>query len=325
MKMIDLLKIAAYMLFPAAMFSGCNEDEVGPDYPAPQPVTKIGKAIVEKTSLIASLSTDTTWTVFPGIEATQLRYLAYDGMPQMMFFYEVDLTVENITISQTTPYNENIGAADPEPATRQALHVDAPGFKIWGGSNSDFGSESQKMPQGIFHHNGVCYKSTFNSTPARPRSFFYLTNDKKAYTADASEYEAIAESGVILEACGGGPVLVSGGNTINIPDPDDLSVEPRTSIGVSEDGTKVYIMVIDGRRYTYSNGMSFHDMSEVMHAVGCYSAINLDGGGSSTFFTRVSDGYDDPDRFKVLNWPTDDGGVERAIYCALVLVQTDAE
>ena len=58
MKMIDLLKIAAYMLFPAAMFSGCNEDEVGPDYPAPQPVTKIGKAIVEKTSLIASLSTD---------------------------------------------------------------------------------------------------------------------------------------------------------------------------------------------------------------------------------------------------------------------------
>ena len=93
----------------------------------------------------------------------------------------------------------------------------------------------------------------------------------------------------------------------------------------TEDGKTVYIMVIDGRRYTYSNGMSFHDMSEVMHAVGCYSAINLDGGGSSTFFTRVSDGYDDPDRFKVLNWPTDDGGVERAIYCALVLVQTDAE
>ena len=214
MKMIDLLKIAAYMLFPAAMFSGCNEDEVGPDYPAPQPVTKIGKAIVEKTSLIASLSTDTTWTVFPGIEATQLRYLAYDGMPQMMFFYEVDLTVENITISQTTPYNENIGAADPEPATRQALHVDAPGFKIWGGSNSDFGSESQKMPQGIFHHNGVCYKSTFNSTPARPRSFFYLTNDKKAYTADASEYEAIAESGVILEACGG--VEATDNTTLNV-------------------------------------------------------------------------------------------------------------
>lgn len=214
MKMIDLLKIAAYMLFPAAMFSGCNEDEVGPDYPAPQPVTKIGKAIVEKTSLIASLSTDTTWTVFPGIEATQLRYLAYDGMPQMMFFYEVDLTVENITISQTTPYNENIGAADPEPATRQALHVDAPGFKIWGGSNSDFGSESQKMPQGIFHHNGVCYKSTFNSTPARPRSFFYLTNDKKAYTADASEYEAIAESRVILEACGG--VEATDNTTLNV-------------------------------------------------------------------------------------------------------------
>ena len=69
--------------------------------------------------------------------------------------------------------------------------------------------------------------------------------------------------------------------------------------------------------------MSFHDMSQLMQAVGCWSAINLDGGGSSTFFVRESEGFDDPDRFRVLNWPTDNGGQERAVYCGLVIVETD--
>lgn len=322
MEAMDILRIMASMAVTAMLSAGCTDEEPGPDYPAPQPETEIGKAIVENTSLIASLSYDKTWTVFPGLDVTQLRYLAYDGKPMMMFFFEVDLTRENLTISQTTPFGLPIGAG-AEPVTRQALHVDAPGFKIWGGSNSDFGSETSSEPQGIFHHEGVCMKSTFNELPARPRSFFYLTADKTAYTAPASEYETVAASGVIWEACGGGPVIVSEGNVVNIPDPDDLSVEPRTCIGVSQDGKKVYIMVIDGRRYTYSNGMSFHDMSELMHAVGCWSAINLDGGGSSTFFVRESDGFDDPDRFRVLNWPTDNGGEERAVYCGLVIVETD--
>ena len=203
------------MAASAMMLPGCKEDIPGPDYPAPQPVTEIGKAIVENTSLIASLSEDVTWTVFPGLEATRLRYLAYDGKPMMMFFFEVDLTRENLTVSQTTPFDLPIGSG-AEPVTEQAMHVDAPGFRIWGGTNSDFGSETTSEPQGIFHHEGVCLKGTFNSLPVRPRSFFYLTKDKKAYTAPAADYEAVAASDVIWEACGGGPVIVSEGKTINI-------------------------------------------------------------------------------------------------------------
>ena len=318
---MKLYRTIAVISAGVMMLAGCKEEVPGPDYPAPEPVTEIGKARVENTSLIASLSEDRTWTVRPGLEATQLRYLAYDGKPMMMFFFEIDLTVGDLTISQTTPFNLPLGSG-AEPVTRQALHVDAPGFKIWGGTNSDFGSETTSEPQGIFHHEGECLKGTFNPLPARPRSFFYLTKDKKAYTAPASDYESVAASDVIWEACGGGPVIVSEGKSINIPDPDDLSVEPRTCIGVSQDGTKVYIMVIDGRRYTYSNGMSFHDMSQLMQAVGCWSAINLDGGGSSTFFVRESDSFEDPERFQVLNWPTDNGGQERAVYCGLVIVET---
>lgn len=312
-------------IIPAAIaaiaLTGCKEEYI-PDYPSPQPKSEIGKAIVENTSLIASLSEDESWTVRQGLEATRLRYLAYNGKPIMMFFYEIDLNTKDLTISQTVPFDKPIGSG-AEPVTKQALHVDAPRFKIWGGTNSDFGSESNGKPQGIFHHEGECLKDTFNKLPARPRSFFWLSKEKTAHTAPASDYKSVAESGVILEACGGGPVLVADGKTINIPDPNDLSVEPRTCIGVSKDGKKVYVMVVDGRRYTYSTGMSFHDMSELMHAIGCWSAINLDGGGSSTFFIRENDDFEDPDRFRILNWPTDNGGEERPVYCGLVFVETN--
>ena len=63
------------MAASAMMLPGCKEDIPGPDYPAPQPVTEIGKAIVENTSLIASLSEDVTWTVFPGLEETEVSCL----------------------------------------------------------------------------------------------------------------------------------------------------------------------------------------------------------------------------------------------------------
>lgn len=318
---IRLLRNMSPLLSATLLLMGCDGKEKF-EYPAPMPVTEIGKSIVDHSSLIVSLYEDKSYDIAEGVEVTELSYMAYNGKPMRMFFFKIDLGQDNITISNTTPFNKPIGNGK-EIMTEQAKHVDAPGFKVLGGSNTDFGSDTQSKPQGIFHHEGVCHKSTFNALPARPRSFFYLTKDKKAFTAPASAYGDVASSGVIQEAFGGGPVLVADGETINIPDPDDLSVEPRTSIGVSEDGKTVYIMVVDGRRYTYSNGMSFHDMSLLMRSVGCWSAINLDGGGSSTFFVREKDDFSDPDRFKVLNWPNDDGGHQREVYCGLVIVEKE--
>ena len=106
---------------------------------------------------------------------------------------------------------------------------------------------------------------------------------------------------------GGGPVLVDDGVVPIPPDPNDLSVEPRTCIGVSEDGTKVWIMVVDGRNFYYSNGMSFVELGQFMKAVGSYDAISAPG-------------FSAGDRFEIRNWPTDGGGVERAVCNGLLIV-----
>jgi exopolysaccharide biosynthesis protein len=82
---------------------------------------------------------------------------------------------------------------------------------------------------------------------------------------------------------------------------------PRTVVGVSKDGTKLVLLTVDGRRPGVSLGMTGEDLTAEMQRLGCWDAINLDGGGSTTLVMR------DPDsgEYKVINQPSD--GRERPV------------
>lgn len=56
---------------------------------------------------------------------------------------------------------------------------------------------------------------------------------------------------------------------------------PRSAIGVLKDGNWVFV-VIDGRQ-KHSEGFTILELAEFMLQLGCTGALNLDGGGSSTF------------------------------------------
>ncbi len=280
----------------------------------------VAERISGLTDLVDRISTEETYTLTDNVSATELHYTTPDGSPIAMFVFEAKLA-GGVTVTQTTPYDEGPGNG-LQRVTEQALEVDAENAMILGGTNADFFMSQSYQPQGVFHHKGHAVKTTFASSPSRSRSFFYITRTGLARTAPASEYAEISASNQIYEACGGGPVLVSGGEAIQTPDPDDLSTEPRTCVGATEDGKTVYLMVIDGRQETYSVGMDFSDMAKVMEALGCWSAINLDGGGSSTFYIRTdtSDAsFSDEDRFEILNSPSD--GQERAVWNGLAIIQ----
>lgn len=56
---------------------------------------------------------------------------------------------------------------------------------------------------------------------------------------------------------------------------------PRTAIGYSQDNKKVYFVVVDGRQSNYSVGATTGQMGVILKALGAYTGLNLDGGGSS--------------------------------------------
>lgn len=62
------------------------------------------------------------------------------------------------------------------------------------------------------------------------------------------------------------------------------SRQPRTAVGVSKDGNTLYVVAVDGRGR--SIGMTNAELSQYLLSIGAHNAINLDGGGSTTFAVR---------------------------------------
>lgn len=84
-------------------------------------------------------------------------------------------------------------------------------------------------------------------------------------------------------AFGGGSMLVYEGMDVGKIGDYTHTVSgnnPRTAIGVSEDGKTLYLVAVDGRQ-TSSRGMRMSHLAELMIDLGCYYAVNLDGGGST--------------------------------------------
>jgi exopolysaccharide biosynthesis protein len=110
------------------------------------------------------------------------------------------------------------------------------------------------------------------------------------------------------EGLAAGPRLLRNGQIA--ASPTNLTRHPRTALGVSQSGDKVWLVVTDGRQAGYSEGATLTEMAELLKGLGAYNAINLDGGGSSALV------YGDPrNGLRVLNRPIQSGspGKERPV------------
>ena len=91
----------------------------------------------------------------------------------------------------------------------------------------------------------------------------------------------------VSESVGGSPVLVRDGKRWFSNDPTAFvrGRHPRTVVGWTPDGD-VLLVTVDGRQPGYSQGMSLAEVADLMIGLGVTEAINLDGGGSTTFVVR---------------------------------------
>ncbi|MBZ0112396.1 MAG: phosphodiester glycosidase family protein [Thermoanaerobaculia bacterium] len=105
---------------------------------------------------------------------------------------------------------------------------------------------------------------------------------------------------------GAGPLLLLDGRRFADPETESIARvfsaarHPRTAAGARADGTLLFVTV-DGRDPQRSVGMSLPELTDLFLTLGAVSAVNLDGGGSTTM---VIDN-------RILNQPTDGDG-ERA-------------
>ena len=82
-------------------------------------------------------------------------------------------------------------------------------------------------------------------------------------------------------------------------------------------GMTVYLVVVDGGDYYYSNGITNSDMANLMKGCGASNAMILNTGNNVTAFGRDEDSID---IFNVINKPSNKG-LEAPIGNGLVILQ----
>jgi hypothetical protein len=85
----------------------------------------------------------------------------------------------------------------------------------------------------------------------------------------------------IREAIGGFPILVENGrrSIVGTPGANLRLRHPRTATCTNE--RKIIFVVVDGRQPQLSVGMTLEELADLMVSLGCTTAMNTDGGGSS--------------------------------------------
>ncbi|MFK0294119.1 phosphodiester glycosidase family protein [Streptomyces sp. NPDC090442] len=113
-------------------------------------------------------------------------------------------------------------------------------------------------------------------------------------------------------AVGGFPVLRNGHPAGGL---DTAAVTMRTSAGIAHHGRTLLLMALDGEKGLHQTGLTVRELADLMARLGARDALDLDGGGSSTFVTR-----DQHDEEQVRNHPTD--GRERRVANAVGVFST---
>lgn len=122
--------------------------------------------------------------------------------------------------------------------------------------------------------------------------------DYQARTADDQKIHA---------AINGRQLLVVDGVAQKASQGNNVPAAPRTALGFSQDGRKMFLLSADGRQPAFADGLGLDELANMLIELGAYTAVNLDGGGSTTILAREPGGT----TAQLENRPSD--GAERSV------------
>ncbi|MBD0345797.1 MAG: phosphodiester glycosidase family protein, partial [Coleofasciculus sp. Co-bin14] len=91
------------------------------------------------------------------------------------------------------------------------------------------------------------------------------------------------------------------GKPINSRSPNSSNRDkpyPRVAVAIDQKGQKLWLIAVDGKQPLYSEGATIPELTKIIMELGADTALNLDGGGSTTLVTQTPQGA------TLLNAPT---------------------
>lgn len=258
-------------------------------------------ATVAESTAVATADSDVVTASAGGLSGTSLgtaktddysitvtKYQEYDTA-----IYVADITVSSAEIIKTAladdTYGKNITAYTSTIASENQAVL---------AINGDYYGAQES---GYVIRNGVAYRETSDGEDIL---VLYADGSMKVLDSDDVTVQELLDQGV-WQAWSFGPGLLSDGEVTvgeNTEVSRAMNSNPRTAIGQIDDNH--YVFVVSDGRTDESKGLSLYELAEFMENLGCRTAYNLDGGGSSTMYFNGS----------VVNNPTTNGRIkERAV------------
>ncbi|MCD7881394.1 MAG: phosphodiester glycosidase family protein, partial [Clostridiales bacterium] len=267
-----------------------------------------------------SVFSSTTTTLAPGVTQEINYALTVEDKQIVYYVATVDISRDDVAIYAN--YNDNdpsggwaMSSVTSQMTAAEERHSDSSNedtyienYSAVVGVNGDFYNMSTGQPSGALVMEGVTYQS------AKSENFFAILDDGTAVIGTSSEWDTYADR--VQEAVGGSTLLVKDGEiAVSTSSSYYTSRASRTCVGITADG-QVVLMVLDGRQEPFSAGGSAEEIAQIMIDAGCVIALNLDGGGSTTYAAK----QEGSDEISVVNRPSD--GYERSVSSSLVVVST---
>ena len=267
----------------------------------------------------------TEQTLAPGVEYYNNYAYSSDGKQMVYYVSTADISRDDVVV-QTSYLNQykdkqpGMSKLSEQIAFANQYYTDSSNplylgenYNVVSGVNASFYNMQTGQPTGVCFVDGVDFGT--NAYPC----FFAILKDGTAVMDDRANKGNYTGETAIWQAVGGSQWLVRDGEdvTANVSGDYNTDRHSRTCVGITEDG-KVVLMVLDGRQEPFSCGGTMHELAQIMIEADCKYAMNIDGGGSTTFAARP-EGEDD---VKIINRPSD--GSERSISSGLIIASLAA-
>lgn len=258
--------------------SAISDTETGSNTGSADTASSTSNSATTSTSSSSPIITDMSYTS-DSKTITITKKVTGSGSSQVVYFV-ADVTLKNATDLKSAFAKNKFGTNIIEYTSTIAKNNNA----IFAINGDYYGFRSN----GIIIRNGVLYRNS----PARQGLAFYKDGTMKVYDETTTSAEELLSAGV-WNTLSFGPALLSNGNIIS--GIEDVEVDtnfgnhsiqgnqPRTGIGIISENHFIFI-VVDGRSAGYSKGVTMTEFAQIFKDLGCKTAYNIDGGGSSIMY-----------------------------------------
>lgn len=220
---------------------------------------------------ISSTITDTSY-LDKNIEITLKEMEKYDTT-----IYIADIKVSDPSYLKTAFANSAYGKNITAKTSTIAEDVDAI-LAI----NGDYYGVQEK---GYVLRNGVIYR---NTSAGKEDLVIYKDGSFEIINENDITLEELLENGA-YQVLSFGPALIEN-KTISVLEDEEVgkakASNPRTAIGIIDKNH--YVFVVSDGRTEESVGLSLYELATILKYLGCITAYNLDGGGSSSIIFNGS-------------------------------------